>query len=90
MGNNMSEQDKQSSEVAREETQRVKFMEDKEGGDIHACVNGKAYQIQRGVEVELPLSVLHALNNAQTTIINEQGQTRNVLRFPYTAVFQAA
>jgi hypothetical protein len=90
MGNNMSDQETHLPKLTREKTQIVKFMEDEDGDDINVCVNGKAWQIQRGVEVELPLSVLHVLNNAQTTIINKKGQTRNVLRFPYTAVVQAA
>lgn len=55
-------------------------------------VNGKGYLIQPGREVDVPLEVLHVLNNAvqSTPIINEQTRQidgwRERLRYSYRLV----
>lgn len=55
-------------------------------------VNGKGYLIKPGVEVDVPLEVLHVLNNAvqSTPIINEQTRQidgwRERLRYSYRLV----
>lgn len=40
---------------------------------IHAGVNGKIYQIPRGLEVDVPLPVVEALNNAITIVTRQVG-----------------
>ena len=58
--------------------------------DIFVSVNGKAYQIKREVEVELPIEVIHVIDNAIITKFSrdEKGKeiVRDVKRYPYTAV----
>lgn len=72
---------------------RVKLMifeqEGPEGKqDVPVSVNGYAYQIKRGIEVEVPESVIHVLENAVMTL-SEPGEKpgtfveRNVRRFSF-------
>ena len=56
--------------------------------DVAVSVNGVAYQIKRGVEVEVPSEVVHVLENAVTTVfepLKEGGvRERNVKRFNFS------
>lgn len=54
--------------------------------DVFVSVNGKGYQIKRGMEVDVPQSVLHVLRNAVQTVyyVDEKSRAlmeRNVPRF---------
>lgn len=56
--------------------------------DVPVSVNGYAYQIKRGIEVEVPESVIHVLENAVMTVFEpgEKAGTfveRNVRRFSF-------
>lgn len=54
------------AEPAVPETVKVKLFKDngKYKSDVFCCVNGKAIQIQRGVEVEVPLAYAEVLENS--------------------------
>jgi len=58
------------------------------GQDVCVSVNGKAYQIKRGVEVEVPPEVVHVLDSAVVTVfepLKDGGyQSRDVKRFNYS------
>lgn len=58
------------------------------GDDVTVSVNGTAYQIKRGVEVEVPYGVVHVLENAVITQfdpLKEGGvRERNVKRFNFS------
>lgn len=43
---------------------------DKYQGNVFVCVNGKAYSIERGVEVEIPEEVAEVLDNAENQFMN--------------------
>lgn len=66
------------------------FEQDGSGGgdDVTVSVNGTAYQIKRGVEVEVPYGVVHVLENAMITQfdpLKEGGvRERNVKRFNFS------
>jgi hypothetical protein len=55
--------------------------------DVVVGVNGRAWQIKRGVEVSVPHRVIISLDNAITDIIRHDDdgnvQTRKAQRFPY-------
>lgn len=61
-----------------------------ESRDVFVSVNGRAFQIQRGVEVDVPLEVIEVLNNAKKArLIQKPGGEnvfREVPRFSYTVV----
>ena len=42
---------------------------DKYQADVFACVNGKAYTIKRGVDVEIPEEVAEVLDNADDQLM---------------------
>ena len=58
--------------------------------DVFVQINGYAYKIKRGVEVVVPVEVLHVLENASMTIYeNAQGGghgERKVKRFAYSVL----
>ena len=73
---------------------RVKIMipvvdsEDETGAqDVLVGVNGRAWQLRRGVELNIPIRVLEALQNASATIVrhNEEGEEvrRDAKRVPF-------
>lgn len=45
-------------------------------GDVFVSVNGVAYQIKRGFEVEVPVSVVEALKNAVATKMSQDAYTQ--------------
>jgi len=58
--------------------------------DVFVGVNGRGYQIKREEDVELPVEVLHALDNAVMTVV-ERGDDgneiqREIKRFAYSKV----
>jgi len=58
--------------------------------DVFVQINGYAYKIKRGVEVLVPVEVLHVLENANMTVYeNAQGgghDARKVKRFSYSVL----
>lgn len=58
------------------------------GQDVCVSVNGKAYQIKRGVEVEVPPEVVQVLETAVITVfesLKDGGvQSRDIKRFNYS------
>ena len=58
--------------------------------DVFVQINGYAYKIKRGVEVIVPVEVLHVLENANMTVYeNAQGgghDSRKVKRFSYSVL----
>lgn len=58
--------------------------------DVFVQINGYAYKIKRGVEVIVPVEVLHVLENANMTVYeNAQGgghESRKVKRFSYSVL----
>ena len=64
-------------EAAEPKEQRIKIVVDEEDNQLNYVavgVNGKVYQIMRGVEVEVPLSVVKVLENAKATrLVKEIG-----------------
>lgn len=60
-------------------------------GDVFVSVNGKAWQIKRGFEVEVPQEVIEVLDHAVTTKMTQNLDTqemyyKNVPRFAYQIV----
>lgn len=43
---------------------------DKYQGNVFVCVNGTAYSIERGVEVEIPEEVAEVLDNAENQLLS--------------------
>ena len=56
--------------------------------DVFVQINGYAYSIKRGVEVVIPVEVLHVLENANMTVYGASNTAasagRIVRRFPYS------
>jgi len=86
---------KAESSVAAPKSKRTTVIfhnQDGEAGsiDIFTSVNGKAYQIKREVEVELPEEVLGVIDNAIITKFSKgpkgEDVSRDVKRYPYTKV----
>ncbi len=52
--------------------QKIKLFKDDEKytGDVFACLNGKSYLIQRGVEVEVPYPVAVIIERSTQADIN--------------------
>lgn len=67
---------------------------EKEPPEVFVGVNGRPYKIQRGVEVSVPKSVVHVLENAvevrwvkeRDNQGNERSTPRRVRRFPFTVL----
>jgi hypothetical protein len=59
-------------------------------GDVFVQFNGRAFQIQRDVEVEVPECVINVLRKAQTTIGRQKGdgsvEYRKVPTYPFNVV----
>lgn len=51
----------------KQETVKIKLFKDngRYKGDVYVSVNGRRYQIQRGVEVEVPAEVAEVLEHSQ-------------------------
>lgn len=83
-------------EACREERRTRVVVHNQEGvpggmDDVFVAVNGRAYQIKREQEVDLPASVLNVLDNAVTDVMNQDGSTRPAKRFNYSVIrYQAA
>ena len=63
------------SETKPKSEQKVRIMIDEVAGLSNyevVGVNGTVYQIKRGVPVDVPYEVVHALENAQMTIIEQR------------------
>jgi len=71
---------------------RIIISESENANDVNVfvSVNGYAYNIRRGVEVEVPVSVLHVLDNAVESRIVKTAEGNHTLksyqRFPYQVV----
>jgi len=60
-------------------------------GDVFISVNGRAYQIKRGFEVEVPPEVIEVLDHAISTKMSQDMRTmemsfKDVPRFPYKVI----
>jgi hypothetical protein len=76
--------------------ERVKIIISESDGDdgqadVFLSVNGKAYTIKRGFEVDVPREVLEVLDHAITTKMIQNPTTfemsyKNVPRFPYQVI----
>jgi hypothetical protein len=85
---------KELPSVKKEE--KVKIIIEEQEGDEHSpfvfvSVNGYAYSIRRGFEVEVPKSVVHALENAVQTKMYQDVDSgeityKNVPRFNYRII----
>jgi len=53
---------------------------DDDPSDVFLSVNGKAYQVQRGVKVDLPPEILEAMDNARTSQLVKTGNGEYKLR----------
>ncbi len=81
-----------------ESPKRVRVILD-EGGEqdlpyVFISLNGVAYKVQRGVEVELPVELLEILDHAVMTVMvkdqNNRYTPRKIMRFPYRVLREAA
>lgn len=78
------------SELSGKKVRVTFFEQDHDGGAdaIFASLNGFAYQIPRGVPVDIPVEVLAIFENAKTDIIstapNGGTNKRTINRFSYT------
>jgi hypothetical protein len=56
-----------AAQAQSDETVKVKLFKDNRRykGDVFVSVNGRRYQIQRGVEVEVPAEVAEVLQHSQ-------------------------
>ncbi len=61
---------------------------------VFVQVNGVGYQIMRGEEVSVPVSVKHVLDNAVITVMvkgaDQKMRPRRQMRFPYQLLGEAA
>jgi hypothetical protein len=61
---------------------------------VFVQVNGVGYQIMRGEEVSVPMSVKHVLDNAIVTVMvrgaDKKMRPRRQMRFPYATLGEAA
>lgn len=76
-------------------SERVKIVIDESGNPkdsqyVFVSINGRAYQIRRGVEVEVPVEILNVLNDAvESRLIkdaDDEWTTKSFLRFPFRKV----
>jgi hypothetical protein len=92
----VSFQEEEEAVKAPVAAKRVKIIIHEQDGDdgsfdVKVGVNGRAYQIKRGVEVDVPPEVVHVLDNAIVTRIVKDPDTnreitKDVRRFNYSVI----